>query len=455
MNAYCFYCPWLLGPDGWRSGVIMTVDQNGMIQAIEPGQPRGAKVLPGLVLPGMTNVHSHAHQRLIAGLTGRRGQGQDSFWSWREQMYAAIGQLKASDLQLLAGWLYMELLEGGYTSIGEFHYPHRLGGAEPAATSAALLAAADQAGCALTLLPVWYRYGGFARRAPDPRQQSFLLGLQAYRELVEHLLADQAERPLHRLGMAPHSLRAVDVADIAELVNDISGLPVHIHISEQPAEVEECVNATGRRPIELLAEHVQLDERWCLVHATHASEQELAILAGSRVIVGLCPTTEADLGDGIFPADRLLELGGRLAIGSDSNLVTSAPAELQLLEWTARLRRNQRNVLVGEQGGHTGRRLWTHSASSGARALAQPAGELTPGRRADFVVLAEHHPLLSGLDPDQQLDTLVTMARSDLIDEVYVAGQCRVRGGKHQLKDGLAGEFVALRARLARDEGAS
>ena len=450
MSSQHYHCPWLLGTDGWHRNVIMTVSSTGMIESLDNQPEDSVQRLPGSVIPGMPNVHSHAHQRLIAGLTGRRGAGEDSFWSWREQMYRVIGQLTARDLELVASWLYLELLEGGYTCTGEFHYPHRLADCDPIETSQALLAAAVQAGCGLTLLPVWYRYSGFGRQAPSAEQQPFILGQHAYRELIGSLQTNIEQDSLHRLGMAPHSLRAVDVSDLVELVDDIAEVPVHIHIAEQPAEVEACLAATGKRPIELLADHVELDDRWCLIHATHASDQELAIMADSGAVAGLCPTTEADLGDGIFPTDRLIEMGGRLAIGSDSNLVTQATAELQLLEWTARLTRHQRNVLVGDQGGHIGRRLWTLAAAGGAQALAQPVGELSPGRRADFIVLDERHPLLHGLSPDQQLDTLVTMAGPGLIDEVFVAGKCQVRHGKHHLRDRLAEPFAELRARLMR-----
>ena len=452
MSSQHYHCPWMLGADGWHRDVIMTVSSAGMIESLDNQPEDSVQRLPGSVIPGMPNVHSHAHQRLIAGLTGRRGVGEDSFWSWREQMYRVIDQLTARDLELVATWLYLELLEGGYTCTGEFHYPHRLADCDPLETSQALLAAAGQAGCGLTLLPVWYRYSGFGRKSPTDEQQPFILGQHAFRELIGDLRDRIEPDGLYRIGIAPHSLRAVDVADLTELVSDIPDVPVHIHISEQTAEVEACLASTGKRPIELLADHVELDDRWCLIHATHASDDEMAIMAGSDAVVGLCPTTEADLGDGIFPTDRLLETGGRMAIGSDSNLITRAAAELQLLEWTARLTRHQRNVLVGEQGGHIGRRLWTLAAAGGGQALGQPVGALKSGRRADFVVLDDRHPLLNGLSPDQQLDTLVTMAAPGLIDEVYVAGKCQVRHGKHHLHDRLAEPFAELRARLMRSD---
>jgi formimidoylglutamate deiminase len=444
-----FHCPWLLTASGWQSDRVVSVDEYGQIRAISSGPaPPDVCRLQGPVLPGMVNVHSHAHQRLIAGLTGRRSQREDSFWSWRELMYGAISQLSPEALATVSAWLYAELLEGGYTGIGEFHYPHRLDGCDPIETSLALLHGAHQAGCALTLLPVWYRYSGFGRQTAGARQQAFVLDDVAYRELVGTLLGDQRFTGLHRIGMAPHSLRAVEVSDLNDLVKDIPQVPVHIHIAEQTAEVEACLAAHGRRPIELLDEHVDLNDRWCLIHATHASSAELAILAQTGVTTGLCPSTEADLGDGIFPASDLLARGGQFGIGSDSNLVTSAAAELRLLEWTQRLRSHRRNVLTDDKVGHVGRFLWAHSSRVGAHALAQPAGIIEPGRRADFIVLNSGHPLLQRLPPDVCLDTFIMAEQAGMIDAVYVAGQQRVADGRHLQRDDLQAGFVDIRARL-------
>jgi len=451
MSARAFRCPWVLTPAGWQQDYVLVVDQQGMIESIgQTAPPPGAVKLNGPVIPGMVNVHSHAHQRLIAGLTGRRGAGDDSFWSWREAMYRAVAQLEVADLQLLAARLYMELLEGGYTSNGEFHYPHRLQGAEPGVASQALLAAAEQAGCALSLLPVWYQYAGFGRRPPADHQRPFILDQPSFHDLVSDLCSRCAGSGVFRVGLAPHSLRAVDVGDLKELIRAFPELPVHIHISEQLAEVDECRSATGQTPIELLAAQVELDARWCLIHATHATGAEIGLIAASGAVTGLCPTTEADLGDGIFPVRQLLGLGGGFAIGSDSNLATSAAAELRLLEWTQRLMNHQRNVLVADGGGHIGRFLWAHAARQGAMAINQPAGELSEGRRADFVVLDGAHPLLDDLEPEVQLDTFIMAEQSGMIDQVYVAGKQRVDQGRHLGRESLDEGFSRLRARLMR-----
>ena len=449
MNTTTYHCEHALLRDGWARDCRITVDDEGVIAGIETGAGSGgATRLYGPVIPGMVNVHSHIHQRLIAGLTGYRAVGADSFWTWREQMYRAVGLLSSDELRALAAFAFMELIEGGYTVTGEFHYPHRLGGAEPVRTAASLVEAADAAGMSLTLLPVWYRYSGFGRKDPAERQRPFVMTLDALSGLVGELRG-QVAGSIHRVGVAPHSLRAVEVSDLPEMLAAIDFGPVHLHISEQPAEVAECRAHFGRTPIELLDEHIDLDRRWCLIHATHADDEEIRAMARSDAIVGLCPTTEADLGDGLFPVRRFVDHGGRFAIGSDSNLVTDAASELRLLDWGQRLQLNRRNVLCDE-GEHLGRRLWTDAALAGGDALGQPVGELAVGRRADWVVLDAAHPLLDGLDPDHQLDTMVLAGARNLVDQVWIAGRKQVEGGRHPGRERLAPEVARLRRRLIK-----
>lgn len=445
--SQAFHCHTVLLEDRWREDVTLVVDDAGCIAGIEPGRTAGARSLPGTVLPGMVNVHSHIHQRLMAGLSGHRAGARDSFWSWRELMYRAIELLDGESFEALAAFGFMELLEGGYTSVGEFHYPHRLGGQSPERTARRVLTAATSAGCGLTLLPVWYRHGGFGRQPLGERQRAFGLTLPELTRLVE-TLREGADAGLQRIGVAPHSLRAVDAGDLPAMLEQIPEGPVHLHISEQPAEVEACLQAHQCRPVELLTRHVALDERWCLIHATHASESERATLAASEAVVGICPTTEADLGDGLFAVRELLEGGGRVAVGSDSNLVTAAAEELRLLEWGQRLVGHERNVLC-RAGENVGTALWRDAARAGARALAQPAGSLAPGRRADFVVLEQGHPLLAGLSGPEQLDSFVFSHAAGMIDEVWVAGQRRVSAGRHLHRDRLATGIAGLRGRLA------
>lgn len=446
-----FHCPRVLLEDGWHENQLICCDAAGYIREIRPGSGERAESLNGSVLPGMVNVHSHIHQRLIAGLTGQRGLAQDSFWSWRERMYDAVALLDGEAFETLAAYAFMELLEGGYTTIGEFHYPHRLGGQTPVQTAAQLIAAADRAGCGLTLLPVWYRHGGFGRQPLGESQRRFALGLEEIEELVGRLRR-HIESPLHQIGVAPHSLRAVDIADLGDMLERIAEGPVHIHISEQPAEVEACIRHHGCRPIELLYDRITVDGRWCLIHATHASDAELALMAASDAVVGLCPSTEADLGDGLFPADRLLAQGGLFAIGSDSNLVTAAAEELRLLEWGQRLQRHERNVLCAP-GESVATAMWQQAARSGARAVQQPVGRLAIGCRADFLVLDDSHPMLAGLPGREQLDSFVFASQAGMIDQVWVGGRQRVAGGRHPGRDDLVAEVARLRRRLVASGG--
>lgn len=446
MSRSLLHCPQVLLAEGWREDVTLEVNGSGFIEAVHPGRVEGSESLPGPVLPGMVNVHSHIHQRLIAGLTGLSAGCGDSFWSWRERMYEAVGMLTGEVFEAVAERAFIELLEGGYTATGEFHYPHGLGGQPARQTAGQVLAAAGRAGGGLTLLPVWYRYGGFGRQALGERQLPFGMSLEAIVELVTSLQGE-TRGGLHRVGVAPHSLRAVDARDLPDLLAGISEGPVHLHISEQPAEVEACLEAHGCRPIDWLLRQVEPDERWCLIHATHASEGEWRALAERAIAVGICPTTEADLGDGLFPVREYLDAGGGVAIGSDSNLVTAAAEELRLLEWGQRLRLNQRNVLC-DSGEHVGTALWRDRARTGARAIGQPAGEIRAGLRADLAVLDAAHPMLAGLPPAEQLDSLVFSHAAGMIDQVWVAGHRVVQHGRHPARAELDARLAEWRRRL-------
>jgi len=443
-------CNWLLTPLGWRSQQRLSLDEAGVIAAIEPAdQQRPADhVLEGWVLPGMCNAHSHAHQRLLAGLTAWREDGQSSFWSWRQQMYRAIERLSAEDLEWVARYLYAELLEGGYTSTGEFHYAHRLAGCTPMESSQSLVRAANRSGCALTLLPVWYRYSGFGRKTLEPGQRSFGLQGEEILDLLAELERQEQASSTLELGLAPHSLRAVDLDELAVLLESVPAGPIHLHIAEQVAEVEACQAHFSRRPIDLLFDRLQPDSNWSLIHATHASASELDRMAEAEVVVVVCPSTEADLGDGVFPAVEWLARGGAMAIGSDSNVVTSAATELRLLEWSQRLVSGQRNCLLGGQARHLGTAVWSQAAEQGAHALGQNAGRLENGRRADLVELDPRHSLLTALSPELAVDSFLMAEQPGMIRSVWVAGQCQVTDGVHQDRNTLSEAFTEIRARL-------
>ena len=368
--------------DGWRDDVRVTVEK-GVIAAVEPGMPPdGATRFVGAAIPGLPNLHSHAFQRGMAGLAERRGPGADSFWTWREVMYRFLDRLTPDDVEAIAAWAYVEMLEAGFTAVAEFHYLHHAPDGRPyanlAETAERIAAAASEAGIGLTLLPVLYSHGNFGGAPASPGQRRFLNDRDGFERLVEGSARALDALPDARLGVAPHSLRAVGLDDLRWLGERWPDGPLHIHVAEQTKEVEDCLAVHGRRPIELLAETVALDGRWCLIHATHAEPHEIDLIAGSGAVAGLCPVTEANLGDGVFDATRFLDRGGRFGVGSDSLVRISAAEELRALEYAQRLRHRSRNAL-GAPGRSTGRRLYDAACAGGGQALRQDVGALAPG----------------------------------------------------------------------------
>jgi len=436
---------------GWRENLRLELDSGGLITGLSEGPPQpGDDCLRGAVIPGMPNLHSHAFQAAIGGLTGRREGGRDSFWSWRERMYELAALVDPSQLQHCAAGVYMEMLRNGYTACAEFHYLHRAPSGRPydnpAEMSERLFAAAADAGIGLTLLPVLYRHSGFGAETVEERQARFALGRDEYLQLVRHCRSRAADDPLLQVGVAPHSLRAVDAGDFAALREEFEAGPVHIHVAEQPREVEDCLHHLGARPLEWLLDHLPVDEGWCLVHATHTTPEEAARAAATGAVAGLCPSTEADLGDGVFDAEAWVAASGAWGIGSDSNLRLSPGEELRLLEFGLRLRSGRRNVLASA-GESCGRLLYASAAEGGGLALGQPVGRIAPGFRADLVELEDRHPWLQGLAGDPLLDTLVFAGGPELIRSVFVAGELRVRDGEHLDAGSLLPRFgSAMRA---------
>lgn len=439
------HCRSVLTPEGWLEETALVLDDAGMIRSLAPGPARyGDERLAGAVIPGMPNLHSHGFQRLVAGLGGQRARG-DSFWSWRDAMYRVAARVGPEDLQACMAGLYLELLRGGYTSNAEFHYLHHdpAGAAydDPAELAARVSAAAGAVGVGLTLLPVLYCRSGFGAEGVTEGQRRFHNTPERYAELLSRCRALTGADRLQRTGVAPHSLRAVNGDDLAALLTlRDAGEPVHIHVAEQPAEVAACLQHLGARPTAWLLENAPVDEHWCLVHATHLDEQELADGAGSGAVAGLCPTTEADLGDGVFRATAWLERGGRFGVGSDSNLRVDAAEELRSLEFSQRLRDGARNLLAPEGGGN-GRALWEAAAEGGAQALGQPVGRLAPGRRADLLVLDQDHPMLAGLEGDDLLHAFVFVGDRDMIGGAWVAGEQRLDRGRHPTGDAIASAY--------------
>src|SRR5579863_2898134 len=360
-------------PGGWAKRVRISAAE-GRIDRIEidtdcaDGDERHA-----IGLPGMPNLHSHAFQRGLAGLTERRGPSDDSFWTWRELMYQFVERIDPDELQALTALAYLEMLECGFTHVGEFHYLHHDRGglpfADPGELSGRIAAAAVETGIGLTLLPTLYAHSGFGGREPTKRQRRFVNDRERFEAIVESSRRIVRGLPGGVAGVAPHSLRAVSPEELSWLVQLAGNSVIHIHVAEQTQEVEDCIAWSGKRPIEWLLGNVALDERWCLVHATHGAEVELQAVARAGAVVGLCPITEANLGDGIFPARQYLQWQGRIGIGSDSNVLLDLAEELRLLEYSQRLAQHGRNVLAPAAGASTGRALFTAALEGGARAL--------------------------------------------------------------------------------------
>jgi len=431
----------VLTPAGWVSPARIRMDDLGFVTEVSRlDGPRAKQPLSGPVVPGMPNLHSHAFQRQLAGLTQISSEPvngvKDSFWTWRKAMYRLANRVTPEQLRSIATWLYAEMLEAGFTSCAEFHYLHHQPGGqaydEPAEMSRILLEAADRAGISLTLLPVLYCRSGFGTSQVTEHQRRFFNSPERFLRLIDACLQLVSNHPLHLLGIAPHSLRAVSAEQLREVlvVPGHEQLPIHIHIAEQTVEVEECRTVLGARPAEWLLDNFPVDRHWCLIHATHLHSRELDRAAASGATAGLCPTTEADLGDGLFAAESWLAAGGAFGIGSDSNLRVSVAEELRLLEFGCRLRNSARNVLAG-RGLSCGRNLYQRAAAGGAAATGQPVGRIEPGLRADLVELDTNHPLLEGRKQDSILDTWLFAGGSSMVRSVWVAGRRVVNEGRH------------------------
>lgn len=441
-------------PTGWARNVRFEIDAAGLFTAITPdASAEGAERVSGPLLAGMPNLHSHAFQRAMAGLAEVAGNPNDSFWTWRDLMYRLVGRLSPEQVGVIARQLYIEMLKAGYTGVAEFHYVHHDVDGQPYAHPAELALrvsqAATDAGIGLTLLPVLYSHAGFGGQVPSEGQRRFINSTDSYLKLIDGLRTHLADRPQQGLGLCFHSLRAVTPQQIAEVLGaDSIGCPVHIHIAEQQKEVDDCLAWSGRRPLQWLYENVAVDERWCLVHATHAEADEVSAMARSGAVAGLCLTTEANLGDGIFPAVDYLAQNGRFGIGSDSHVSLSVVEELRWLEYGQRLRDQRRNRLYGKDQPMIGRTLFDAALSGGAQALGQPTGELAVGKRADLLVLDGSDPYLQTARGDAILNRWLFAGGDRQVRDVMVSGQWRVRDGQHALEEQSAHEFADVLRKL-------
>jgi formimidoylglutamate deiminase len=438
-------------PEGWRADVLLAWDERGDLTSVRAGAeaPVGVE-RADYVLPGMTNLHSHAFQRAMAGLVEKAGESRDSFWTWRELMYRFAGRITPEQMEAVASQLHVECLRHGYTGICEFHYVQRDPDgalyANPAETALRIAEAARQSGIGLTLLPVMYSYAGFNEQPLNPGQRRFRTDPELVLRIVDKL--ESLRGPQLEVGAAPHSLRAASSGQLRELVSGMpAGRPLHIHIAEQQLEVQQCVEATGNRPVDYLMNAVEVDARWCLVHATHLADSETAALAASGAVAGLCPTTEANLGDGLFPLAPYITAGGVFGIGSDSHVSQSPVEELRWLEYGQRLARQQRNVAMDEACRDVGTYLWRQALRGGAQASGRAVGSLAAGRRADLLVLDSAHPNLDGLEVDEVLGRFLFCGNDNLVRDVLAGGQWVVRDGRHSDQDGIARRYTqAVRA---------
>ncbi len=442
-------------PTGWASDVLIEVGEKGVITALKPdaGPCPGICRVAGAALPGLPNLHSHTFQRGMAGLAERRGPAADSFWSWREVMYGFLGKLTPDDVEAIAAMAMVEMLEGGFTSLAEFHYLHHAPDGTPydnrAEMAERIAAAAAETGMALTLLPVLYAHGGFGGAAAGPGQRRFLNDPDGYFALREGSAAALRRLPHAVLGAAPHSLRAVTAEELTRLAAVATEGPIHIHVAEQVKEVDDCLAWSGRRPVEWLMGKAEVDARWTLIHATHMTDAEVRAVAASGAVAGLCPITEANLGDGFFEAVDFLGEGGHLGVGSDSNVEITAAGELRLLEYGQRLKHRGRNLLASREGLSTGEALYRAALAGGAQALNQPVGALAPGRRADIVTLDLAHPAFAGARPESWLDCYVFNAGAQAINDVFVGGRQVVAEGRHRAREQVRQRFAAAMAGLA------
>jgi formiminoglutamate deiminase len=435
-------------PDGWARDVRISLDGATIASVAVGATPAAGDTRAEAVIPGMPNLHSHTFQRAMAGLTERRGPSADSFWTWRDLMYRFALSLTPEEVQAIAEMACVEMLESGFTRLGEFHYLHHDADgrphADPAEMSLRIIAAAGATGINLTLLPVFYAHSNFGGAAPSDGQRRFLNDVDGFCGLVARAKASLS-RPLDRIGIAPHSLRAATDEEISRLLEVHSEGPVHIHIAEQMREVEDCRAWSGQRPVERLLSRVDVNGRWCLIHATHLTEAERRGIVASGAVAGLCPVTEANLGDGLFPAREFLAEGGRFGIGSDSNVEIAVAEELKILEYGQRLAHRLRNVLTAGEGS-TGGTLLRGALQGGAQALGAPEAALSAGAPADFVALGDNAGI--AVEGDRIVDRWVF--GSDVrVTDVWAGGARVVAEGRHRDRDRIAAAFARTMARLA------
>jgi formiminoglutamate deiminase len=446
------HAAYALLPEGWR-GDVRIVLSGGVIAGVEAGAAR----LPDAVhvdalLPAPGNLHSHCFQRAMAGMTEHRAHGRDDFWSWRELMYRFLDHLTPEEYEAVAALVFMEMAEAGFASVGEFHYVHHQPGGAPYARvdelSGRVFAAALETGIGLTHLPVLYAYGGTGEAPLHGGQLRFGNDWNGFERLFDSVLDSARELPADAIiGVAPHSLRAVNPEQMRQISQAHSNRPIHIHAAEQPKEVADTVQWLGQRPVEWLLDNTPLGRNWCLIHCTHMTDDETVRLAASGAVAGLCPVTEANLGDGIFNGQAYVGAGGAFGTGSDSNIRITLGGELAQLEYSQRLKSGMRNALAVDEGS-TGEQLYRRAAAGSAQALGRRAGEIAPGMLADLVALNTQHLALAPLQHSQWIDGWLFAADDRVVSDVWSAGRHIVRGGRHHAHEAITRRYRATLRRL-------
>lgn len=411
-------------PNGWSNNVRVRVDADGQFSDIDTDtKARYNDIELDCVIPALPNCHSHVFQRAMAGLTEYKTSDNDSFWSWRDLMYQYANQINADQLYHIASYAYSEMLQAGYTSVCEFHYIHRdlLDKDNVENMSLAIIKAAHDVGIALTMLPVLYQQAHIDGSELNDLQQRFYLPTSEYIKLYQSL--KEQLYPEQNMGICFHSLRAVSIEQMKYVLDELdSGQPIHIHISEQTAEVEQILEHTDMRPVELLFHHFDVKDNWCLIHATHLDENEIKLIAESKAIAGICPMTEANLGDGVFPLASFLERQGIIAIGSDSHILINPFQEIQMLEYSQRLQNQQRVIASNKESPHVGTLLFNASVFGGAQSCGLNVAGIKVGQTANWISLDAQHPLLTSLVGSKCLDTVI-FANNQMTAETYAKGQ--------------------------------
>lgn len=430
---------------GWKENTRVEVTNGAISRILTNTQPQAGDAQVDTLLPALANLHSHSFQRAMAGMTEHRMAGRESFWTWRDLMYRFTAHLTPEQIEAIAALVFLEMQEAGYASVGEFHYLHHQKDGTAydnlSEHSDRIMVAASLTGIGLTHLPVLYSYAGVGGTPLESGQQRFGNDVERFCRLVDQAKDNITTLPADcRVGIAPHSLRATSPGDLEKVLQAHGHGPVHIHIAEQPKEVAEVVAGLGARPVEWLLQNSPVDTNWCLIHATHMTEAETHDMARSGAVAGLCPITEANLGDGAFNGPSYLQAGGSFGVGSDSNVLISLTEELRTLEYSQRLRDLSRNVMVQEEGS-VGHALYTGAARGGAQALGRQAGEIAIGKIADLVAIDSVHPSLCALNDDQLLDGLVFAAKDHVVSDLWSAGRHMVQGGHHIARDQIIANY--------------